>query len=98
MFYFFNYGFVLNTFNKFDSDLLGAVIIGEKLNMSDTILAKPIAVVKTFDNSEINDKVIFIHKSSPLYKIDLQNNNPGFIEIICIFLKTKRGNLRMCLG
>jgi inorganic pyrophosphatase len=46
MFYFFNYGFVLNTFNKFDSDLLGAVIIGEKLNMSILFLRSQLQLLK----------------------------------------------------
>lgn len=98
----FNYGFVLNTLNKFDSDPLDAVIIGEKLSMSDTIFAKPIAVVKTIDNGEIDDKVIFIHKSSPLYKIDnkidLQNNYPGVIEIICLFFENYKGKSSNVIG
>ncbi|MAU88553.1 MAG: hypothetical protein CMC40_01420 [Flavobacteriaceae bacterium] len=98
----FNYGFILNTFNKFDSDPLDAVVIGEKLNMSDTIFAKPIAVVKTIDNGEIDDKVIFIHKSSPLYKIDnkidLQNSYPGVIEIICLFFENYKGKSSNVIG
>ncbi len=87
----FNYGIVLNSYNKGDSDPLDAIIIAQNLVMGDTIFAKPLAVIQTKDQQQQDNKLIFVHTSSPLYKVnslqELETLFPGVIDIACIFFE-----------
>ena len=98
----FNYGIVINTFNKEDGDPLDAVVFGSRLEKGDTIKAKAIAVVKTIDSGEKDHKIIFAHHTSPIYKVngkdELEKLFPGVIEIVSLFFENYKRNKSNVIG
>ncbi|MDC0029364.1 inorganic diphosphatase [bacterium] len=93
----FNYGIVLNQKLSEDGDPLDAVVIGKSIKREKIIDVKLISILKTLDNGLEDNKAVFIHKSSPLFKNvdsleDLNKLYPGISEIIKIWFKNYKLN------
>ena len=93
----FNYGIVINKEYSNDGDPLDAVIIGDPLKRGEVLNVKVLTILATKDKGKEDNKVVFLHKSSPIYSNvndlnDMKKLYPGILEIIKLWFKNYKPN------
>jgi len=95
----FNYGILPQTHESFeigaDGDPLDVLIIGESLVRGKLYEVKLIGIIEMIDGNEIDNKIITLSKGKIFSDVnslnDLENNYPGTIEIIKLWLSNYKG-------
>lgn len=98
-----NYGFIPNTISDKntggDGDPLDVFVLGERVERGKIIESKIIGLIKMKDNDEIDDKFIAVPSKGLFSKIssikELNDNYPGIIEILTIWLKNYKNSLKV---
>lgn len=98
-----NYGFIPNTISDKnsggDGDPLDVFVLGERVERGKIIESKIIGLIKMKDNDEIDDKFIAVPSKGLFSKInsikELNENHPGIIEILTIWLKNYKNSLKV---
>ena len=95
----FNYGILPKTFESYstggDGDPLDVILIGHKINEGSIVKAKVVGIIYMKDNGEIDNKILATTYDDTFFKINsikrLNENFPGIIEIIKIWLENYKG-------
>jgi len=79
-----------------DGDPLDVILIGSYIERGKIVNGKVIGVLKMLDGGEVDDKILMIHKNSPLSKAktieDLKKQFPGTLRIIETWFESYKGS------
>ncbi len=94
-----NYGMIPRTLLSKDldgdGDPLDVILIGSYIERGKIVSGRVIGTLKMLDGGEIDDKLLILHKNSPLYKAtnveELKEQFPGTLSIIETWFESYKG-------